>query len=433
MEEFSNRKFQAQMEYNLPSYKELSKAVIRHSGKNTVMLISAMLFILIISYVYGVVQQRTSFLCTLLVLYLGIFWGMYLFHTYRNKDGGLAYKRMLSTNNGIPPRHEISFNEESIHSKNPDSGGCSTTSYSQLRSICESQHFLLFFQEHQLYSAIRKDSITGGTKEDLLDFLFQKGTGIKKKKLRSPLPGKIVWVSYIVFSVLSALLALWLSPPVQVLLHRSQPINNYMSYHSIAEKLEELGITGIDDDLIAEMEAYDEEYDYVYSYNAGNKALDLLCWEGMGDYNEDTWEWTPSDSGVYWFDMEAMNPDTMYTDFLTGVRALNPEALDFSNIAEDLSQVDLAEGTGVQRISFDWNGASHTLEAIVLYDWFDIEVAAELADLVKAENTGSRLYFAYDGGQGILVFYGTPQWCKNFEKATGIPLYDDPLSIYHID
>lgn len=434
MEEMTTCRFQAQIEYDLPSYKELNKTVLRHSGKNTALLLFIMLALLIFSFVYGVVLQSTSTLCVILVIYLAFFWGSYLLHAYRSKNGDLVYKRMLSTNNGIPPRNEIIFKEDGIYARNLDNGGRTITSYRQLRSICESEHFLILTQEHTLYSAIRKDSVTGGTVEELLDFLFEKGSGIKKKKLRSPLPGKIVWVSFIVFSVLGVLLALWLSPPVQAFLHRQQPINNYMSYESIAQELEELGITGIDDALIAELEAYDVEYDYVYSYDVGNKALDMLCWAGMGEYDPDTWAWTPSNSGVYWFDMEVMDLNTMYTDFLTGVRSLSPQELNFSSIKEDRNWMDTEKNiVHPQQVSFDWNGTSYTLEAAVMYDWFDITVAADLAELVKAENTGSSLYFAYDGGQGILVFYGTSQWCNDFEKATGIDLYDDPLTIYHLD
>ena len=258
MEEMTTCRFQAQIEYDLPSYKELNKTVLRHSGKNTALLLFIMLALLIFSFVYGVVLQSTSTLCVILVIYLAFFWGSYLLHAYRSKNGDLVYKRMLSTNNGIPPRNEIIFKEDGIYAQNLDNGGRTITSYRQLRSICESEHFLILTQEHSLYSAIRKDSVTGGTVEELLDFLFEKGTGIKKKKLRSPLPGKIVWVSFIVFSVLGILLALWLSPPVQAFLHRQQPINNYMSYQAIAEELEDLGITGIDDALIAELEAYDQ-------------------------------------------------------------------------------------------------------------------------------------------------------------------------------
>ena len=358
MEEMTTCRFQAQIEYDLPSYKELNKTVLRHSGKNTALLLFVMLMLLLFSFVYGVVLQSTSTLCVVLVIYLAFFWGRYLLHAYRSKNGDLVYKRMLSTNNGIPPRNEIIFKEDGIYARNLDNGGITITSYSQLRSICESEHFLILTQEHTLYFAVRKDSVTGGTVEELLDFLFKKGTGIKKKRLRSPLPGKIVWVSLIVFSVLGVLLALWLSPPVQAFLHRQQPINNYMSYQAIAEELEELGITGIDDALIAELEAYDVEYDYVYSYDVGNKALDMLCWAGMGEYNPDTWAWTPSNSGVYWFDMEVMNLSMMYTDFLSGVRALDPQALNFTNIKEDLSWVDIENGTGTQKVSFDWNGTN---------------------------------------------------------------------------
>lgn len=430
MEEQTNCKFQAQIEYDLPSHKELTKIVTLHSGRNSVSLIFAMALILFYAYFIGIRTQRTSFASICILLFLSIFWGAYLFRVLRNKDGGIVYKRMLSTNNGVPPQNELAFCEDGIYAKNPTTGSCTVTPYSQLRSIGESQNFLIFFQEHLLYAAISKDSITGGTKEELLSFLFEKGTGIKKKKLSGILPGKIVWVSFIIFSVLGALLALWLSSPVQSFLHRQQPVNNYMSYQTIAQELEELGITGISDDLIAELEAYDREYDYVYSYDFGNKALDMLCWAGMGEYDPNTWSWTPSSSGVYWFDMEVMNLNTMYTDFLNGVRALEPQELNFSNMKEDLSWVDVEAGTGTQKVSFDWNGASYTLEATVMYDWFDITVASDLAAMVQAQNTGSRLYFAYDGGQGILVFYNTPQWCAKFEKATGIQLYDDPASIY---
>ena len=424
MEEMTTCRFQAQIEYDLPAYKELNKTVLRHSGKNTALLLFVMLMLLLFSFVYGVVLQSTSTLCVVLVIYLAFFWGTYLLHAYRSKNGDLVYKRMLSTNNGIPPRNEIIFKEDGIYARNLDNGGSTITSYSQLRSICESEHFLILTQEHTLYFAVRKDSVTGGTVEELLDFLFEKGTGIKKKKLRSPLPGKIVWVSLIVFSVLGVLLALWLSPPVQAFLHRQQPINNYMSYQAIAEELEELGITGIDDALIAELEAYDVEYDYVYSYDVGNKALDMLCWAGMGEYDLDTWEWTPSNSGVYWFDMEVLSPDTMFTDLLTGIRALDPQALNFTNIAEDCPT------PGVQEVNFQWNGKSHALKGNVESDWIDMRVVAALAELVQVENTGKQLYFAYDGGQGMLVFYSTPQWNEAFADATGIQLFDDPWSCY---
>lgn len=430
MDEQNNCKFQAQITYDLPSYKEIRNLLVRRSARNTISWIIAMAAVLLYAYLIGIRMQNTSLASTCVLLMFAIIWGMHMFRACRDRNGGLDYKRMVSSNNGLLPRHVISFGDEAICFYNPDTDNRATVSYNQLRSICETKHFLILFQEYNMYTAFRKDSITGGTKEELLNFLFEKGTGIKKKKVGSALPGKIVWVSFIVFSVFAALLALWLSGPMQSFLHRQQPINNYMSYESIAQELEGLGITGIDDALIAELEAYDLEYDYTYSYDFGNKALDMLCWAGMGEYDPDTWTWTPSDSGVYWFDMEFMDMNTMYFDFLTGIRALDPQALNFSNITEDLTWIDIEEAIGTQRVSFDWNGTTYTMEANMIYDWFDMGLAAELAELVKAENTGSVLYFAYDGGQGVLVFYRTPQWRDTFEKATGIRLYDDPLSLY---
>ena len=79
-----------------------------------------MLALSIFSFVYGVVLQSTSTLCVILVIYLAFFWGMYLLHAYRSKNGDLVYKRMLSTNNGIPPRNEIIFKEDGIYAQNLD-------------------------------------------------------------------------------------------------------------------------------------------------------------------------------------------------------------------------------------------------------------------------------------------------------------------------
>ena len=46
------------------------------------------------------------------------------------------------------------------------------------------------------------------------------------------------------------------------------------------------------------------------------------------------------------------------------------------------------------------------------------------------EKEGYAVTVAYDGGQGMLVFYSTPQWSEAFADATGIQLFDDPWSCY---
>jgi hypothetical protein len=361
-----------QITYDLPSYKELSKTALLHSGRHLASKILVMVVALMLIFFYGVVLEDTDFLSFILFVFFGTYWVAALVMSSRNKDGDLVYKRMLSSNSGITPRMIIRFAEENMHVSNPDTGGNSVVPYNQLCSIYETEHFFVFLHVHKMYYAIKKDSITGGTAAELLDFVFAKSASIRKKKLANRAPGQVVTVLLIIFTVFCLLLSLWFSPIVQELWQRRLAINNYMDYHRIDDELESLGITDIDDSLIEELESYDWEYGYTYSGGVGSKAFCLLTWEGMGQYEEDTWEWTPSDSGVYWFDMEVISPDVMYTDFLAGVQALDPEALDFTDIVEDLSQVNYEDGCGIQRVRFSWNGKSHMLEAIVDYDWFDL-------------------------------------------------------------
>lgn len=220
MLENRGKEFAAQIQYDLPSYKELSKAALLHSRRHIMSNFLAIVLAILITLLYGIILKDTAFLSVLLFLFFGTYWCMFLVTSSRNKDGDLTYKRMLSSNSGIPPRMILRFTEENVHVHNPDTGGNSTVPYSQLRSIYETEHFLVFIHEYKMYYAIAKDSITGGTAAELLDFVFARSMFIRKKKLANHAPGRIVSAMLIISTIISLLLSLWFSPPVQELLMR---------------------------------------------------------------------------------------------------------------------------------------------------------------------------------------------------------------------
>ena len=135
MTENTGKEFVAQIEYDLPSYKELSKAALLRSGRHIASKIFTMVFVLMIIFFYGIVQEDTAFLSVMLFVYFGAYWGAALVVSSRSKNGDLTYKRMLSANSGITPRMIIRFTEENMHVNNPDTGGNSVIPYNQLRSI----------------------------------------------------------------------------------------------------------------------------------------------------------------------------------------------------------------------------------------------------------------------------------------------------------
>ena len=114
----------------------------------------------------------------------------------------------------------------------------------------------------------------------------------------------------------------------------------------------------------------------------------------------------------------------MYTDFLTGISSLDKEELDFKNIQEDTSQMNWEEGTGKRTVTFEWKNKQFTLEAAVEDDWFDLNVANELNEIIKKSGNGKQLYFTGDGYQECIVFYRDPEWAKSFQTETGLELVE---------
>lgn len=132
--------------------------------------------------------------------------------------------------------------------------------------------------------------------------------------------------------------------------------------------------------------------------------------------------WAPYENGVYAFDLEVFDVGKMYTDFLNGISALDREELDFQEIQEDTSQVNWEEGTGKRTVTFLWENESFELETKENTDWFDMDVAYQLNQIIREHGKEKQLFFAGDGYQEIFVFYREKDWADAFSKATGLEL-----------
>ena len=196
-------------------------------------------------------------------------------------------------------------------------------------------------------------------------------------------------------------------------------VEQFQSYAEIAEKLKKFEITGITDELIKKLETDYAELPPEVEFNKTAHLLGTLG-NGIFDYSKATW--TPTENGVYSFDVEIYNVDTMYTNFLIGVSSLNKEELNFQNISEDTSEVNWEKGTGKRTVSFEWKGKRYSLEAEVQGDWFDLNVANELNKIIMENTTDKQLFFANDGFQECIVFYRNKDWANSFEKETGLSL-----------
>lgn len=221
---------------------------------------------------------------------------------FRNRDGGPAFQRLLAANNGNPPLITLTFVGSGIRLRNQETGTESIQSYSAIRSVIESQTLLILVLPQRKMLPIRKYSLQGGTQEEFICHLRSHCPSLKKRISRGRL-GKAVKLLYICLLLAGAVLAVCSGRPgIQT--------RNPGSYQQAAQDLEALGITGSTPELLDELEGYYSDY-VSHGYEV-NRYLDLLCWLGMGEYDEETWDWSPSENGVYWFDAEMLNLDCMY-------------------------------------------------------------------------------------------------------------------------
>lgn len=192
-----------------------------------------------------------------------------------------------------------------------------------------------------------------------------------------------------------------------------------------AEVLKDLGIGPVEDDqldaVVRHIESIPKEY-----RDGIDPTLQLLYAVGMGDYDYDTGEWEPSSDRVYAFDTEVYDLNRMYTNFLTGVSAINRDEFSITDVQEDVSQVDWDAGTGTQTIRFTYDGHPYEYAATVNYDWLDMGVVAFMNGVFEAEGNPKRLYcIEYEP---VIMFYDTPEWAARFEKATGVALSEAPFA-----
>lgn len=341
------------------------------------------------------------------VVFLGVF------HLVTQKRIKRDYPKILQSNNGEPMHNRIHLRADGIHLVNPRSGNEMFYAYSQILRIVETPKLILLLTADKKWIILQKCWLQGGTPAELAAFLREHCPRVPR--IHGIRFGQWVHRIYVSTMIAGTLLGLALLFGAPIVPEESK------SFTELATELSSLGIT-ISQETVAEVEAFYAEYPQLSPEEGpsnADKARDLLFMEGMGDFDGETFEWTPSDSGVYWMDVEVFYVDSIYTDFFAGLSAMDEE-LDFANVQEDYSKVDIDSGTGTLPVSFDFHGQHYELNARYNYDWFDDAVLSEVIRIVNSADGEKQLYYAFDGGQGFLFYYGTTEDVRALKQLTDL-------------
>lgn len=188
--------------------------------------------------------------------------------------------------------------------------------------------------------------------------------------------------------------------------------------------IQNAGIT-VKDEVFAEALTYsgipeNEKFEGTYNLKSRRFAMQLLTDTGIGDYDFDSDEWTPTSSEVFAFDLEVYDVSNMYALFLKGVQSIVPD-IEISNVREDLALItgeiteteDFSEppSDGARTVSFLCNGNKYETKLKSYCDWLNLDIVDFLNDVLARENCPGRLHLLTqdDADQMCLLIYGSSE------------------------
>ena len=166
---------------------------------------------LMVLFVYLFLYRRDyAFYARTCFVFALCYWGSILINILRGRKGGKSYKQMLAANGGKPIHNLITFTRDGFSVLNTYRESVSEYSYNQICAVAQNESFFLLYRDLSQCTVVSKDTLTGGTAEDFLQFLAENCTNWKDAALRTPRSGNkvrailiAVWVFCLGFAVYS--------------------------------------------------------------------------------------------------------------------------------------------------------------------------------------------------------------------------------------
>lgn len=166
------KEFQSKYTLDLETYREFGKG---YTGSKKSMVVFLILFAFC-----GIAELLAKN-----YTYIFFFCGVWLFLMLLFKFAGrskVQYNRSVSANGGKPLNHTVTINKDGILIVEAG-GNKSNYQFEQIIGIGETENLLILRMKYNLGIIVRKDSLTGGTQEELIQFLIEKCPNLKPKKV----------------------------------------------------------------------------------------------------------------------------------------------------------------------------------------------------------------------------------------------------------
>ena len=183
-----------------------------------------------------------------------------------------SYKVTKDLNNGTDLKVSVTINNEKII-MNSDNGNVSNYTFNQIIYLIETTNLIILKFKHNMGIIIDKSTLTGGTKEELVNHLFSVCENIKKKKLVQAKKWIILRRCSFVFLLIILVLSIILNT------YENQKMNRYLEIlNDYNYEIEEKTVQRGGKDLI-DIEIQDDQYHFyaeLMEFDSNESAEDTI-------------------------------------------------------------------------------------------------------------------------------------------------------------
>ena len=258
MDNENQKEFSSKYILDYKTYKEFSNGYIA-TRKSSMITLFVVLVLLILCIIYRNYETVITF---------GVIFAIFAFLikvTGRNK---LQYKRYKSLNNNEDVEANIKIGKEKIISTSKK-GDISSYEFSQITGIIETKNLLVLKLEYNMGIIINKNNIEGGTKEELIDYLFSVCNNLKKKKVTNSKRWLVVRRVMLVLLAITVILSIVLS------ILKTYQMDNYvelLEQNGYEIELQESVYNGKDTEQATISKNYGHTWCYLYEFGNDNDA-----------------------------------------------------------------------------------------------------------------------------------------------------------------
>ena len=258
MDNENQKEFSSNYTLDYKTYKEFSTGYIA-TRKSSIITLFVVLVWLILCIIYRDYQ---------IVITFGVLFGIFAILIKVKGRNKIQYKRYKSLNNNEDVETNIKIGKDKIVSTSKK-GDVTTYEFSQITNIVETKNLIILKLKYNMGIILNKNNIEGGTKEELLEYLYSVCNNLKKKKVTNTKG----WL--ILRRIMFGLLVITVILSVVLSILKQNQMNNYvelLEQNGYEIEMQESVYNGKNTKQATISKNYGHTWCYLYEFGTDNDA-----------------------------------------------------------------------------------------------------------------------------------------------------------------